>query len=200
MKGEDIKKVYDAARAICLETGDMLRALEGEMIKQKFEQKIQNKRMTTYDLGSPGEWMPYFLELVFAKPGSESKRGIGIAVLFDTLDRRQLQFPVVFCGVLDFPTSITKNFSYNLYNLCSLNTKNLSEMDKPFYRAKFAGTGDFSEGVGYFLRLESLENRQSLISLIVEPCVLLFNHNPEAARSAVSELALGIEGFLPNGS
>jgi hypothetical protein len=199
MQGEDIKNVYDAARAICLETGDMLRALEGEFAKQNFEQKVKNKKMTTYDLGNPAEWMPYFLELVFAERGSESKRGIGTAVLFDTLDRRQLKFPVVFCGALTFSRSITKNFSYNLYYFCSFRTKNPIKEDGLLYKTTFAGADDFNEGVGYFLRLESLQDRQSLVSLVVEPCRLLVNEKFDDARSAIAKVAVKAEDFFANG-
>ena len=115
MTGTEIKKVYDAARSICLQTGEMLRTLEAEMNERKFVQRVQNKRMTTYDLGNPAEWMPYFLEVVFAETEqSGAKRGIGVAVLFDDLERQSLEFPIVFAGALDFSNPITKNFSHNL--------------------------------------------------------------------------------------
>lgn len=190
MTGLEIKKVYDAARSICLQTGEMLRALEAEMGKKQFDQRVQNKRMTTYDLGSPAEWMPYFLEIIFAKREQNiAYRGIGVAVLFDDLEQQSLEFPIVFAGVLDFPNPITKNFSCNLYNLCTFKIGEV-KYDRPLYSAVFKGKSDFGEAQGYFLRLEALENREKLRSLIVEPCLALFGGDAGKARAAVSECAL----------
>jgi hypothetical protein len=200
LAGIEIKKVYDAARSLFLLTDEMLRALEAEMAKLSFEQKIQNKRMTSYDLGRATEWMPYFLELVFAKRGTDQRRGIGVAVLFDVLDRRQLEFPVVFAGALDFPRTITNGFSYNLFEFCRLNRDRMKELkhEVPFYTATFANTAsnEFSNGVGYFLRLESLQDRACLAALIVEPCLELFNSDFVTARSAIAQVAVVDKEFF----
>jgi hypothetical protein len=199
LAGTEIKKVYDAARSLFLLTDEMLRALEAEMAKSGFEQKIQNKRMTSYDLGRATEWMPYFLELVFAKRGPDQRRGIGVAVLFDVLDRRHLEFPVVFAGVLDFPRTITNGFSYNLFEFCRLNRDRMKDLEHeaPFYTATFASIGnEFSKGVGYFLRLESLQDRSCLASLIVEPCLELFNSNLVTAGSAIAQVAVVDKEFF----
>ena len=201
MTGVEIKKVYDAARSICLQTGEMLRTLEAEMNQRKFVQRVQNKRMTTYDLGNPAEWMPYFLEVVFAeREQSAARRGIGVAVLFDDLERQSLEFPIVFAGALDFSNPITKNFSYNLHDLCTLKTREFRS-DPPFYRFGFKGKlDDFHEAVGYFLRLETLEDRESLRSLIIEPCIALHKGNVAAAQDAVASSALRAKQFFPNAS
>jgi hypothetical protein len=197
LPGTEIKKIYDAARSVFLLTDEMLRALEGEMATRGFQQKVQNKRMTSYDLGRASEWMPYFLELVFAKRGSDQRRGVGVAVLFDVFDRRQLEFPIVFSGVLDFPRMITNGFSYNLFELCSLNRDKIKQLEHeaPFYTATFANS-DFSKGIGYFLRLDSLQDRSCLTSLIVEPCLELLNGNLDAARSAITQIAVGDKEFF----
>lgn len=58
------------------------------------------------------------------------------------------------------------------------------------------GKNDFSSGVGYFLRIESLHDRQRLTSLIIDPCVALFNDDPDAARSELSDSALEAKEFF----
>jgi hypothetical protein len=66
----------------------------------------------------------------------------------------------------------------------------------PFYGATFTSKADCVRGEGYFLRLETLENRARLTSLIVEPCLELLEGNSDAARNLVKQQALEDKDFF----
>jgi hypothetical protein len=198
--GEDIRKIYTAMKSICNEASQMLAEIAGELARHKF--KRQNAAIiwgTSAAVENPGKWLPYFQQRIFVPQDSaKASRKIGAQILFDEPEGRiDLVFPIVLCGILEWATEHKPVGSDNFYNLC-LRVKNPGEVecDPPFYKARFPSSWDCSEATGYFLPLVALEDREKLVSLVVRPCLQLFDGNRDAARSAVDGAALTPQQFI----
>jgi hypothetical protein len=88
-----------------------------------------------------------------------------------------------------------KAISEALYQACRTTKVNLVQLGA-FHKANFPTTSDCSQIMGYFLPLHSLVDRRALSSLIVNPCIDLFEGKIEAAESAIKNLSVVPKDFL----
>jgi hypothetical protein len=195
--GVKIRKHYASMKAIFVETSEMLSALVGQFERRGYKQRNSAIRSGSNALSQPGEWLPYFLQVLFSRP--EPRTGfnaIGVNILFDDAYERQIEltFPVVFCGVLQMLTD-PKAYSDALYQTCRTTKVNLVQSGA-FQKANFPATSDYSQIMGYFLPLHFLVDRQALSSLIVNPCINLFEGKVEAVESAIKNLSVTPKDFL----
>jgi hypothetical protein len=200
--GEDIKKIYAAMKSVYTEASQMLIELGSELARCGFTR--QNSAIMwemSQAVENPSKWLPYFQQRIFTPSDlTKASRTIGVQILFDDPDGRiDLVYPIILCGVLEWAAEHKPVGSNNFYTLC-LKVKNPNEVecDAPFYKARFTGGWDCSETIGYFLPLVAVEDRKKLVSLVVEPCIQLFEGNRDAARSAVDGVALTPQHFISN--
>jgi hypothetical protein len=200
--GEEIKKIYTAMKSVCREASQMLIEVGAELDRHRF--KRQNSQVMwelSKAVENPAVWLPYFQQMVFiSQLPAKSGRAIGIQILFDDpYSRIDLMFPIVLCGVMEWTAAHKPVGSNNFFTLCiKANEPRGLESDLPFYRARFEDGWDCSEALGYFLPLVAVEDRAKLVSLVVEPCLKMFDGNLEAARSAVNAVALKPQQFIGN--
>lgn len=203
MAGADIKRIYDAMKSLCIETSQMLSEIKGELAKNHFQQK--NPTTSWYRSGAidqPSFWLPYFLQVLFSqRDGEWGDRAVGVVVLFDDGYAGLVKYPIVVCGVLRGLSEQKPIGSDNFVNFCSKPAIwKEAEYHTPFFTARFPKSSDCSELTAYFLELVSLEDRAKLISLVVQPCLDLFQDNLDAARSAVEGAAVTPKDFLADPS
>jgi hypothetical protein len=204
--GPEIRRVYESAKAIFLETSQMLSEIKGELANNSLRQK--NSAMLlggSAALDRPRLWLPYNQQIVFSRRENNhwEDRAVAVNILFDDAyyGEVDLKFPIALCGILKGVAGQKPVGSDNFSDFgCKPELWSRAKYDAPFFSLEFAKNTDSAEATGYFLPLVSLEDRGKLVSLVVSPCLKLLNEDVQGSRSIIAGAAILPRDFLADRS
>lgn len=185
----EMKEIYDSMERICIETGELLKALDDLMIKQGFRPTGTALRWDTSDsINNPDGWLPYFSQRMYRKE-TNTNRAVGVNIIFKDPDLENKIF-FISCGLIDGPNAGGKK-SDEFY------WAGWREEDKP---KQLPGNKIFLTEYeeckiwNYFIPLDIVNDLEKLERYIVKPLVTLYNagSNPEREVS-VSDFGITIK-------
>ena len=189
----EIKQTYDAMRAICRETSQLLTVIHDQFVKRRF--RVVNSAIiwgTSAQYSEPDYWMPYFQQLVFVGHGEpDPKRGVGVNVMFDD-PKLQNVIPFMSCGMATWSKGHPGK-SNGLYDAGWNATEIL--VDFPLYTSRFAESKEEepTEVINYFLPLTAISSEAKVSALIIQPLANMLAGDRAEAIRAIEDAAIPLE-------
>jgi len=184
---KEMKEVYDAMERICIETSEVLKALDDLMNKQGFGPTGTALRWEQSGiLKYPESWMPYFSQRMYRKK-KEMARAIGINIMFKD---QKLDNKIVFasCGIIDGPDAGGTK-SDELY-LAGWQETSKEYKESKIYYTHFEKCAIWN----YFIPLHIIKDLETLEKYVVKPLILMYDAGTELEkRINVSDFAITLK-------